>query len=51
LVRKAVEEIETNALVRGGMKNTSAARATVQKAINQLKQSGVAAPTRIPWSK
>jgi hypothetical protein len=46
----AVEKVETNALVRGGM-DTSAAKATVQNAINQLKQSGVTAPTRIPWSK
>jgi hypothetical protein len=46
----AVQEVETNALVRGGM-DLPAARATVQNAIGQLKELGVSAPTRIPWSK
>jgi hypothetical protein len=50
LTWKAVEKVEADALVRGGM-DTAAARATVQNAIRQLRQSGVATPTRIPWSK
>ena len=45
----AVAQIERNALMCGGM-DAEAARATVQNGISQLKQSGVVAPTRIPWS-
>jgi hypothetical protein len=43
----AVETIETQALVRGGMGETMA-RATVVKAINALKVARIQ-PTRIPW--
>jgi hypothetical protein len=50
LTWEAVERTETNALMRGGM-DAAAAKATVQHAISQLRQSGVAAPTKIPWSK
>jgi len=46
----AMLEIETKALVHAGMK-PDVARATVKKAIEALKQSGVTGPTRIPWSK
>ena len=45
-----MQRIETQALVKGGM-NEGAAQATVTKAINALKESGVAGPTRIPWSQ
>jgi RHS repeat-associated protein len=44
----AVQKIETQALVRGGM-NPNMAQQTVQKAIQGLKDAGVAGPTRIPW--
>ena len=44
----AVRSIETEALVKGGMKLPKAA-ATVGKAIDALKASGVSKPTRIPW--
>lgn len=40
--------IETNALVRGGM-SRSMAQATVDKAIQALKDSGVSGPARILW--
>ena len=43
-----VERIETEALVRAGV-DSSVARATVKRAIDSLKDSGVANPTRIPW--
>ena len=44
----AVSTIETKALVAGGMKETTA-QTTVQEAIINLKETGVAEPTRIPW--
>jgi RHS repeat-associated protein len=44
----AVQRIETQALIRAGMKPTMAQN-TVQQAIQQLKQMGVSGPTRIPW--
>lgn len=47
----AVENIETEALVRGGIKSEMTARAAVKQAISALKASGVSAPTRIPWGK
>jgi hypothetical protein len=48
LTWEAMEEIETQALIRGGME-AGMARATVQKAIQGLKDAGVTGPTRIPW--
>jgi hypothetical protein len=45
-----MERIETEALVRSGL-NPNVARATVRKAIEALKDSGISGPTRIPWSK
>ena len=44
----AVERIETEALVRGGL-NSDVARATVKQAIDALKRTGIPGPTRIPW--
>jgi hypothetical protein len=44
----AVEKIEVEALVRGGL-NSDTARATVRKAIEELQKSGIPGPTRIPW--
>jgi hypothetical protein len=49
LTWEAVQSIETEALVQGGMERDMA-QATVQKAIQGLKDAGVAGPTRIPWS-
>ena len=49
LTWEAMETIETQALIAGGME-AGMARATVQKAIQGLKDAGVAGPTRIPWS-
>jgi hypothetical protein len=49
LTWEAAEAIETQALIRGGM-HPGMARATVQKAIQSLKDAGVSGPTRIPWS-
>jgi hypothetical protein len=46
----AVERIETEALVRGGL-NADVARATVRQAIEALKKAGISGPTRIPWGK
>jgi hypothetical protein len=43
-----METIETQALITGGME-AEMARATVQKAIQALKDAGVSGPTRIPW--
>jgi hypothetical protein len=43
-------KIETEALVEGGM-TLDIAKATVAKAIQELKAAGVAAPVRIPWGK
>ena len=48
LTWEAVAEIETQALIRGGM-DAGMARATVQKGIQALKDAGVSGPTRIPW--
>jgi len=48
LTWEAIQTIETQALVRGGM-NARQAAATVQKAIEALKDAGVSGPTRIPW--
>jgi len=48
LTWQAVENIETQALVRAGM-NQNMARQTVQTAIRELQKAGVAGPTRIPW--
>ena len=45
----AVQSIETQALVKGGM-SQAAAEATVSKAISILKAAGVKQPTKIPWS-
>jgi DNA-directed RNA polymerase subunit F len=44
----AVERIETEALVRGGL-NSDVARATVKQAVDALKKAGISGPTRIPW--
>ena len=49
LTWEAMETIETEALIAGGME-AGMARATVQRAIQTLKDAGVAGPTRIPWS-
>jgi RHS repeat-associated protein len=48
LTWEAISTIETNALIKGGLKATSA-KAVVSEAINDLKQAGVTNPTRIPW--
>ena len=48
LTWNAMQSIETEALVAGGME-AGMARATVQKAIQALKDAGVSEPTRIPW--
>jgi hypothetical protein len=48
LTWEAVELIETQALIRGGMQ-PGTAWATVQEAIQALKDAGVPGPTRIPW--
>jgi hypothetical protein len=50
LTWEEVERIETQALVQAGM-NPRIARATVRRAIADLKTKGVKGPTRIPWSK
>lgn len=47
---EAVAKIETDALITAKM-NAEQARATVAKAIQALKDSGVTAPIRIPWGK
>jgi hypothetical protein len=44
----AMAKIETQALVKGGMKE-SMAQNTVATAINALQKAGVKEPTRIPW--
>ena len=44
----AMQQIETQALIRGGME-PGMARATVPQAIQALKDAGVSGPTRIPW--
>jgi hypothetical protein len=48
LTWEAVAQIETQALIRGGMQPATA-QATVQQAIQALKNAGVSGPTRIPW--
>lgn len=45
----AIAKLETEVLVKAGM-NPATAKATVDKAIQALKEAGVAAPVRIPWS-
>lgn len=50
LTWEAVAKIEIDALVKAKMK-LETARATVAKAIQALKESGVVAPMRIPWGK
>jgi hypothetical protein len=48
LTWQAMQAIEIKALIRGGMP-PAMAEATVIKAIDALKSSGVPGPTRIPW--
>jgi hypothetical protein len=48
LTWEAVQRIETQALARGGM-SAAQASATVEQAIQALKNAGVSGPTRIPW--
>jgi len=48
LTWEAMQSIETQALIQGGMK-AGVARATVRQAINALQRAGVHGPTRIPW--
>jgi hypothetical protein len=48
LTWEVIEEIETKALIAGGA-DAGQALATVRKAIQALKDAGVAGPTRIPW--
>lgn len=48
LTWKAIEDIETHALVRGGA-TVAQASVTVQNAIQVLKNAGIAGPIRIPW--
>jgi len=48
LTWEAMEEIETQALIKGGM-NAKQALATVRTAIQALKNAGVSGPTTIPW--
>lgn len=43
-----VARIETQALIRGGM-DAEMAGSTVTRAIQALKDAGVAGPTKIPW--
>jgi hypothetical protein len=45
---EAIAKIETEALVEGGM-TLDVAKATVAKAIQALKDKGIAAPIRTPW--
>jgi hypothetical protein len=45
---ETIAKIETDALVKGGMK-PDMAQATVAKAIKALKDAGVAGPVRTPW--
>ena len=44
----AAQQIESQALIQAGM-DAATARATVQRAIQALKDAGVSGPTRIPW--
>jgi RHS repeat-associated protein len=48
LTWESMQEIEVQALIKGGMKSDMA-KSTVQTAIQALKDAGVAGPTRIPW--
>ena len=48
LTWKEVERSETDALVSGGLQ-ADVARATVKRAIDGMKEAGIAGPTRIPW--
>jgi hypothetical protein len=48
LTWEVIEQIETQALISGGMEPVTAS-ATVQTAVQALKDSGVSGPTRIPW--
>jgi hypothetical protein len=48
LTWEAIAKLETEALVKAKMEPTMA-RATVDKAIQALKESGVPGPVRIPW--
>ncbi|HEX4143486.1 MAG TPA: hypothetical protein VHY91_08040 [Pirellulales bacterium] len=48
LTWEVVEDVEIKALVRGGA-TVEQATAAVVKAIQALKDAGVAGPTRIPW--
>jgi RHS repeat-associated protein len=48
LTWEAAAEIETNALVKGGMDPDMATK-TVNKAMGALKASGVEGPVKIPW--
>jgi hypothetical protein len=50
LTWEAIAKIETDALVAAGMK-LDIAKATVAKAIQALKDAGVAGPIRTPWGK
>ena len=44
----AIENIETKALIAGGM-DAGMAAATAQRGVQALKNAGVPGPTRIPW--
>jgi hypothetical protein len=48
LTWEALAQIETQAFIRGGMRPATA-QATVQQAIQALKDAGVSGPTRTPW--
>ncbi len=50
LTWERVAQIETDALIKGKM-NPEIARATVSKAIQALKDSGIVTPVGIPWGK
>ncbi len=50
LTWEAMANIETEALVVSGM-NLDIAKTTVAKAIQALKDAGLAGPIRIPWGK
>ena len=48
LTWESMAQIETQALIRGGMQSGTA-RATVDAAVKVLQESGVSSPVRIPW--
>jgi hypothetical protein len=50
LTWEAVAKIETEALIKARM-SPEMAKATVDKAIQALKDSGVTGPVKIPWGK